>query len=62
MYIVLDKTIKGIRGVQLDNRKVLCAPGPTTKYVEPFFVAQKTIYICQTLNLRTSLKLQKFLL
>ena len=25
--LVLVKTLKGIRGVRLDNRKVLCAPG-----------------------------------
>ena len=30
--IVLDKTLKGIRGVRLDNRKVLRAPSPKTKY------------------------------
>ena len=36
-FQVLDKTLKGIHGVQLDNRKVLCAPGPRTKYFEVFF-------------------------
>ena len=36
-YKVPDKTLKGIRGVRLDNRKVLCAPGPTTKYFERLF-------------------------
>ena len=30
--IVLNKTLKGIRGVRLDSRKVLRAPGPWTKY------------------------------
>ena len=37
MY-VLDRTLKGIRGVRIDNRKVLRAPGPTTKYFEQFFI------------------------
>ena len=36
----MDKTLKGIRGVQLDNRKVLPAPGPRTKPFEHFFVVQ----------------------
>ena len=26
--------LKGIRGVRFGNRKVLCAPGPRTKYFE----------------------------
>ena len=30
-------TLKGIRGVRLDNRKVLCAPGPRTKNLERLF-------------------------
>ena len=34
--IVLDKTLKGIRGVRLDNRKVFRAPGPRTIYIERF--------------------------
>ena len=37
---VLDKTLKGIRGVWLDNRKVLCAHidwFPRTKYFERLF-------------------------
>ena len=37
VYLVLDKTLKGIRGVQLDNQKVLCAPGPWTKCFERLF-------------------------
>ena len=37
LYIVLDKTLKGIRGVRPDNRKVLRAPGPRTKYFERLF-------------------------
>ena len=32
--------LKGIRGVRLDNRKVLFSPGPTTKYFERIFVVQ----------------------
>ena len=28
------KTLKGARGVRLDNRKVFCAPGPRTKSFE----------------------------
>ena len=28
---------KGIRGMRLDNRKVLCALGPKTKYFERIF-------------------------
>ena len=35
---VLDKTLKGFRGVRLDNQKVFCAPGPRTKYFKPFFL------------------------
>ena len=42
-FTVLDKRVKSIRGVRLDNRKVLCAPGPTTKYFERFFVVEKTM-------------------
>ena len=34
---VPDKTLKCIRGVELDNRKVLCAPRPKTKDFERFF-------------------------
>ena len=34
---LLDMTLKGIRGVKLDNRKVLCAPDPWTKYLNVFF-------------------------
>ena len=30
----MNKTLKGIRGVRLDDRKVLCAPNPKTKYFE----------------------------
>ena len=36
--LILDKTLKGIRGVRLDNKKVLCAPGPRTKYFERLFL------------------------
>ena len=35
--MVLDKTLKGIRGVRLDNRKVLRAPGSRTKHFERLF-------------------------
>ena len=38
--LVLDKTLKGIHGVRLDNRKVVRAPRPRTKYFESFFVVQ----------------------
>ena len=38
---VLDNTLKDIRGVRLDNRKVLRAPGPKTKYFERFFVVRQ---------------------
>ena len=34
---VLDNTLKDIRGVRLDNRKVLRAPGPRNKYFELMF-------------------------
>ena len=34
---VLDKTLKGIRDVQLNSRKVLRAPGLKTKYFKCFF-------------------------
>ena len=37
---VLDNTLKDIRGVRLDNRKVLRAPEPTTKYFERYFIVQ----------------------
>ena len=41
VYIIAFKTLKGIRGVRLDNRKVLRAPGPWTKYLERlFFIVQ----------------------
>ena len=33
-------TLKGIRGVRLDDRKVFRAPGPWTKLFERFFVVQ----------------------
>ena len=32
--------IKMHRGVRLNNRKVLRAPGPRTKYFERFFIVQ----------------------
>ena len=31
-FVVLDKTLKDIRGVRLGNRKILRAPDPRTKY------------------------------
>ena len=34
------KTLKGICGVRLDDRKVLRAPGTKTKYFECFFIVQ----------------------
>ena len=34
---VLDKTLRGIRGVRLDNRKVLRAPGFWIKYFERYY-------------------------
>ena len=37
IHFVLDKTLKDIRGVLLDNRKVFCAPGPSTKHFVRFF-------------------------
>ena len=38
---VQDIFLKGIREVRLDNQKVLCKPGPRTKYFERlFFVVQ----------------------
>ena len=40
---VLDKTLKGIRGVRLDNQKVFSAPGPRNKLIERFFIFQKAI-------------------
>ena len=39
VYIIAFKTLKGIRGVRLDNRKVLRAPGPWTKYLERLFLS-----------------------
>ena len=41
MRDVLEKTLKGICGVQPDNRRVLYAPGPTTKYLERFLSFNK---------------------
>ena len=32
-----DKTLKGIRGLRLDFRKVFRAPGPRTQYFGSFF-------------------------
>ena len=45
LIIVLDKTLKGIYGVQLDNRKVLHKPGPTTNYFDfwAFFLYFKNL-------------------
>ena len=40
---VLDKTLKGIRGVRPDNRKVLRAPGQRTKYFERFLLFKKIV-------------------
>ena len=34
----LDKMLKDIPGVQLDNHKVFHAPGPRTKYFEHLFL------------------------
>ena len=36
--IVLNKTLKGTRGVRPDNRKVLRAPSPRTKYFDRLFL------------------------
>ena len=36
--IDLDKTLKGIRGVRLDNLKALCAPGLRTKNFKRLFL------------------------
>ena len=44
LIFVLDKMLKGIRVVHLDNRKVFRAPGPKTKYFEQF-------YFCLSINL-----------
>ena len=43
---VLDKTLKGIRSVRLDNRKILRALSLRTKYFERFlfFVKYLTNY------------------
>ena len=37
LNVVLEKTLKGIRGVRLDNRQVLCVLGPRTKFFEHLF-------------------------
>ena len=39
----MDKTLKGFRGVRLDNHKVFSAPGPKTKLFKRFFIFQKAI-------------------
>ena len=44
---VLDKTLKGFRGVRRDDRKVLRAPGPRTKYSVRFLFLNKLKYITQ---------------
>ena len=38
---VLYMTLKGICGMILDNKKVLSAPGPKTKYFEHLFLFDK---------------------
>ena len=43
--LVFDKTLKGIPGVRLENRKVFCAPGPRTKYFERIFCRSITLDI-----------------
>ena len=43
-FNVLEKTLKGIRGVRLCNRKVLRAPGARTKHFELYF-CRSTNYI-----------------
>ena len=40
-FNVLDKTLKGIRGVRLVKQKALRAPGPRTKHFEPFFIVDQ---------------------
>ena len=47
---VLDKTLKGIRGVRPDNRKAVCAPGPRTKYFERIFYRSINYYIKDVLT------------
>ena len=43
LLLVLDKTLKRVYGVRLDNRKILRARGPITGYLERFFfVIQET--------------------
>ena len=43
--MVLDKTLKGIHGVRLDNRKVFHASGSRTKYFERLFLSFNKLYI-----------------
>ena len=31
-FLLLDKTLKGVRVVPFDNKNVFCAQGPRTKY------------------------------
>ena len=38
--LVLDKTLKGIRGVRPDNRIVFRAPSSRNKYLSVFFIVQ----------------------
>ena len=45
--MVLDKTLKGIHDVRLDNRKVLCGPGPRAKYFERLFFCLSINYKAQ---------------
>ena len=49
-FNVLDKTLKGIRCVRPDNRKVLRAPGPRTKYFERLFLWFKFKYRSVKIN------------
>ena len=41
---VLNKNLKGICGVRLNNLKALCAPGARTKYFEPFLLLFNKLY------------------
>ena len=45
----ISKTLKGIRDVRLDNRKVLRAPGPRIKYFERLLIVELNIVVVITI-------------
>ena len=48
----MERMLKGIHGVRPNNRKVIRAPGPRTKYFERNLVLQLTILNKSTTDLK----------